>query len=74
MIKNIIRYVGLALVIIGVVLVMKNLFSSDNSNWNSKNFKNSSETKTYYTANIKLLDEETKDYIVGSELILTEHS
>lgn len=70
MIKNIIRYVGLALVIVGIVLVMKNLFETDTNNWNSKNFKNNLEAKTYYQANIKLLDEETNEYIVGSNLVL----
>lgn len=67
MIKNIVRYLGLALVIVGIVLVMKNLFSTDGSNWNSKDVKSN---KVYYDANIKLLDEETKDYIVGSKMLL----
>ena len=71
MIRNIIRYVGLALVIVGIVLVMKNLFSTDtNDSWGSKDI-NSTKTK-YYEANIKLLDEETKEYIAGSTLVLKD--
>ena len=70
MIRNIIRYVGLALVIVGIVLVMKNLFSTDtNDSWGSKDI--SSKTK-YYEANIKLLDEESKEYITGSTLVLKD--
>jgi len=67
MIKNIVRYLGLALVIVGIVLVMKNLFSTDTGNWNSKDVKSN---KVYYEANIKLLDAETEDYIMGSNLVL----
>ena len=70
MIRNIIRYLGLALVIIGIVLVMKNLFSTDNGEWNSKSLKDAINAKSYYEANIKLLDEETNDYIIGSEFVL----
>ena len=71
MIRNIIRYVGLALVIIGIVLVMKNLFSTDtNDSWGSKDI-NSNKTK-YYEANIKLLDEESKDYVAGATLVLKD--
>ena len=36
MIKNIIRYVGLALVIVGIVLVMKNLLIFLISSWQKK--------------------------------------
>lgn len=71
MIKNIIRYVGLALVIVGIVLVMKNLFSTDtNNSWGSKEVRTSK--TNYYEANIKLLDEESKDYVVGSTLVLKD--
>lgn len=68
MLKNIIRYLGLALVIVGIVLVMKNLFSNDTNDWNTKK----SNTKIYYEANIKLLDEETKEYIIGSDMVLKD--
>lgn len=71
MIKNIIRYVGLALVIVGIVLVMKNLFSTDtNDSWGSKEVITGK--INYYEANIKLLDEESKEYVVGSTLVLKD--
>lgn len=73
MIKNIVRYLGLALVIVGIVLVMKNLFSTDTENWGSKSFSNTN-SKTYYTANIKLLSEEDDEYIVGSKLVLKDEN
>ena len=69
MIRNIVRYLGLALVIVGIVLVMKNLFSSETNDWGTKKLGNS---KVYYTANVKLLDNETEDYIVGASLVLKD--
>ena len=65
--KTIIKYIGIALVIAGILLVMKNLFSKDTS-WASSNEKKN-ETK-YYSAKIKLLDKDTNDYLAGSKLIL----
>ena len=67
MLKNIIRYVGLALVIIGIVLVMKNLFANNTESFNNPNNKNN---KIYYEANIKLLDKDTNKYITGANLTL----
>lgn len=65
--KNIIKYVGIALVIVGILLVMKNLFSKDTS-WSSNN-GSKNETK-YYSAKIKLLDKDTNNYLAGSKLVL----
>ena len=73
MIKNIVRYLGLALVIIGVVLVMQNLFSTDTNDWGSKNLINGN-SKNYYTANVKLLNEENDEYIVGASLVLKDEN
>lgn len=73
MIKNVVRYLGLALVIVGIVLVMKNLFSTDTEDWGNKSFSNTN-SKTYYTANIKLLSEEDDGYIVGSKLVLKDEN
>ena len=70
MIKNIIRYVGLALVIVGVVLVMKNLFT----NVDTKNNVKDKEKVMYYTANIELLDKSTNEYVVGAGLALRDES
>ena len=64
--KSIIKYLGIALVIVGILLVMKNLFSKE-SGWESDNKLNNI---NYYIANIKLLDKDTKDYVEGAKLVL----
>lgn len=64
--RSIIKYLGIALVIVGILLVMKNLFTKDSS-WESDNKLNNNK---YYTANIKLLDKDTKEYVEGAKLIL----
>lgn len=64
--KSIIKYLGIALVIVGILLVMKNLFSKE-SGWESDNKLNNIK---YYVANIKLLDKDTKDYVEGAKLVL----
>ena len=63
--KTIIKYVGIALVIVGILLVMKNLFSKE-SNLSNK------QEKSYYTARIKLLDQQNKNYIEGAKLTLKD--
>ena len=67
MIKNIIRYIGIALVIVGILLVMKNLFQKDTNFSNDTNKQNKT---TYYSAKIKLLDKDSKDYLKDSKLVL----
>lgn len=67
--KSIIKYLGIALVIVGILLVMKNLFTKESS-WESDNKLNNTK---YYTANIKLLDKDTKDYIDGAKLVLKDN-
>lgn len=74
MLKNVIRYLGLALVIVGIVLVMKNLFANSSNNWSSDNNNNSSNSKVYYEANIKLLDKETSEYVIGADLVLKDNN
>ncbi len=64
--RSIIRYLGIALVIVGILLVMKNLFSKESS-WESDDKLNNIK---YYTANIKLLENDTKDYVEGAKLVL----
>lgn len=61
--KNIIRYIALALVIVGIVIVMRNLFKNSSTKWNTTNDNG-------YAVTIKLLDKETKSYINGSKLVL----
>ena len=66
MVRSIIKYVGIALVIVGVLLVMKNLFAKEDTNWN-EDVKDK-----YYSAKIKLLDKDTNDYLEGAKLILKD--
>lgn len=70
--KNIVKYVGIVLVIVGILLVMKNLFAKD-TDWSSN--KNSSKTtEVYYSAKIKLLDKDTDAYLTGGELELRDEN
>ena len=65
--KIIIKYVGIALVIVGILLVMKNLVAKE-STWDTNTNKNKKET--YYNATIKLLDKDTNSYVSGAKLVL----
>ncbi len=72
MLRNVIKYGGLALVIIGIILVMKNLFASD-SDWNNdKKNQTTTVVSNYYNATVSLLDKETKKYIVGANLVIKD--
>lgn len=72
--KNVVKYVGIILVIAGVLLVMKNLFTQD-ENW-EQNKKEKEETTSvvYYSAKIQLLDQESNSFLNGSNLILKNES
>lgn len=76
MIRTIIKYAGLALVIIGIVLVMKNLFNSaaneSSNNNNSKKSKAVITTKKTYSATVSLKDSNTKKNIEGATLIIKD--
>lgn len=68
--RNIIKYVGIVLVIAGILLVMKNLFIQEES-LKSNNKKNETTTEvTYYSAKIELLDKESNAYLDGASLVL----
>ena len=73
MLRSIIKYGGLALVVIGIILVMKNLFKSDSS-WNNdkKNKGTTIVSSNEYNATISLLDEETKEHLTGAKLIIKD--
>ena len=74
MLRNIIKYGGLALVIIGIILVMKNLFNSD-SEFKSDTKKKSittTEKSTNYTARISLKDKETGEYLNGANITVKD--
>ena len=61
--KTIIKYIGIALVIAGILLVMKNLVTKDTELLDNKE---------YYSVEIKLLNKETKEYIEGAKLVLKD--
>ena len=67
MIRNIIKYVGIVLVILGIFLVFRNLVSKD-TNWNTNNKKNNKNIT--YNVTIKLLDKDSKRYLSDSKLVL----
>ena len=64
--KTIIKYIGIALVIVGILLVMKNLVTKDTDLLDKKN------NKEYYSVEIKLLNKETKEYVEGAKLVLKD--
>lgn len=68
MIRNIIKYLGIALVIIGIFLVMRNLISKD-TDWSNDKGKTNNKNNAY-NVTIKLLDKDNKKYLAGSKLIL----
>lgn len=67
--RNIVKYVGIVLVIIGILLVMKNLFSKE-TEWSSKK---SGTSEVTYSVRIKLLDKESNDYLTGGKLVLKDN-
>ena len=68
MVRNLIKYGGLALVVVGIILVMKNLFdtgsSLDKSEKKNKG-NNIVTTSDYYNASVSLLDQDSKGFISG---------
>lgn len=72
MIKDIIRYIIIALIVVAIVLVMKNLVSTD-TNWNNENNKEQIK-EVYYSAKISLKDKETKKFISGATLVVKDET
>ena len=74
--RNVIKYVGIILVIAGILLVTKNLFTQDEE-WNKTNNKKKNEEITevaYYSAKIELLDKESNSYLNGAALVLKKEN
>lgn len=71
MIKNIVKYGGLALVLVGIILVMKSLFTSD-VEWSSDKTGSKSSKNGVYSVTISLLDKETESFITGSKMLLKD--
>lgn len=67
--RNVIKYGGIVLVIIGVLLVMKNLFAKDTS-WSNNNFTKKKDS--YYSVKVKLLDKENNSYLAGGKLAVKD--
>lgn len=63
MVKKIVRYVVLALVVVGIVFLMSTLLNDKKSD------DNFSSGKTY-TASIRVMDKETRKFITGGEFVL----
>lgn len=71
MVRSIIRYVGLAVIVIGIVLLVSNLLNGDNREFKSNN-KNNDIVK-YYSVSIKVLDKETKKFLNGGSFVLKDN-
>ena len=70
MVGKVIKYGGLALVIVGIVLVMKSLFKNDDD---FKESKYQTNKVSYYSASISLVDSESNAYIEGANLKLMDN-
>lgn len=66
--RSVIKYVGIILVIAGILLVMKNLFTQEDE-WSGSKNGNTSKV-VYYSAKVQLLDKESGSYLTGASLML----
>lgn len=73
MIKDIIRYIIIILIVVAIVLVMKNLVSSD-SNWQNDDKSKDKTEEVYYSAKISLKDQETEEFISGATLVVKDET
>lgn len=72
MIKDAIRYTLIIIIVIGIVLVMKNLINNEGK-WETKGTKSKDTDKTeevYYNANIKLVDKSTEEILSNGQLVV----
>lgn len=72
--RNGIKYVGIILVIAGILLVMKNLFTKDEEWETKKSTKEKTTEVVYYNARIQLLDKEENSFLSGATLVLKNES
>ena len=70
MVRSIVRYVGLTVIVIGIVLLVSNLLNSNNREFKSN--KNNDIVK-YYSVSIKVLDIETKKFLNGGSFVLKDN-
>lgn len=69
MIRNIIRYVVLTIIVIGIVALLGSLVNKDSVKFNSDNKLKETSTN-YYTASIKVIDKDTNNFIKGGTFVL----
>ena len=70
--KNVVKYVGIVLVIAGILLVMKNLFTQDDE-WSSTKSKKKDTTEVvYYSAKVQLLDKESDAFLSGATFVVKD--
>ena len=74
MLRSIIKYGGLALVIIGIILVMKNLFKSDAEMNQFKKDNTKVVEKSSYDVSVSLLDKDSNGLISGGVLVIEDAS
>lgn len=68
MTRNIIKYISIALIIAGIILVVRNLFKSD-SEWHQASSK-----EITYTANINLYETNTENFITDADLVIKDEN
>lgn len=71
MLRNVIKYGGLVLVIIGIIIVMSNLFTSDDT-WKGSSSSGQLESNSAYSVKISLLDKETEAFVTGANLVVKD--
>ncbi len=69
--RNIIRYIGIFLVIVGIFFVVSNLFSKD-TDWSSDKKSSAKRKKQTYNVTAQLLDTETTAFLSGAKLTLKD--
>lgn len=67
MIRNIIKYVIILVVVIGIGLVIRNIVTRDNKSFKEDESKG---TKPYYQVTVSLLDKDSSKYIEGATLVI----
>lgn len=70
--RNVVKYVGIVLVIAGILLVMKNLFTQDDEWSSTKSKKDSTTEVVYYSAKVQLLDKDSDAFLNGATLVVKD--
>ena len=70
--RNVVKYVGIVLVIAGIILVMKNLFTQEDEWSRPKNKKDETTAVAHYSAKVQLLDKESSSFLSGATLVVKD--